>query len=68
MTKLFAKVGARDRFELAIFGMQNLNCGHAWWDGYNAFVTEPDEERARPGLKSLLLVEPKRRRGYSTAV
>jgi two-component system nitrate/nitrite response regulator NarL len=64
LTKLFIKVGARDRFELAVFGLKNLNCGHAFWDGQNAFVTEPDEERARPALRSLLLMEPKRRKGY----
>lgn len=65
LTKLFLKVGARDRFELAVFGLKNLNYGHAFWDGQNAFVTDLDEERARPVLKSLLLMEPKRRKGYS---
>jgi len=64
LTKLFIKVGARDRFELAVFGLKNLNCGYAFWDGYNAFVTDADEERARPVLRSLVLVEPKRRKGY----
>lgn len=64
LTKLFVKVGARDRFELAVFGLRNLNCGYAFWDGQNAFVTETDEERARPALRSLVLVEPQRRRGY----
>lgn len=64
LTKLFLKVGARDRFELAVFGLRNLNCGYAFWDGQNAFVTETDEERARPALRSLVLVEPQRRRGY----
>jgi two-component system, NarL family, nitrate/nitrite response regulator NarL len=65
LTKLFVKVGARDRFELAVFGLKNMNCGHAFWDGHNAFVTDLDEDRARPILRSLLLVEPKRRKGYS---
>lgn len=64
LTKLFVKVGARDRFELAVFGLRNLNCGYAFWDGQNAFVTEADEDRARPALRSLVLVEPQRRRGY----
>jgi DNA-binding NarL/FixJ family response regulator len=64
LTKLFLKVGARDRFELAVFGLKNLYCGHAFWDGQNAFVTELDEERARPVLRSLLLMEPRRRKGY----
>jgi two-component system, NarL family, nitrate/nitrite response regulator NarL len=65
LTKLFVKVGARDRFELAVFGLKNMNCGHAFWDGHNAFVTDLDEDRARPILRSLLLVEPKRRKGYA---
>lgn len=65
LTKLFVKVGARDRFELAVFGLKNLNCGYAFWDGHNAFVTDVDEDRARPLLRSLLLVEPKRRKGYA---
>jgi DNA-binding NarL/FixJ family response regulator len=66
LTKLFLKVGARDRFELAVFGLKNLYCGHAFWDGQNAFVTELDEERARPVLRSLLLMEPRRRsKGYA---
>ncbi len=65
LTKLFLKVGARDRFELAVFGLKNLYCGHAFWDGQNAFVTELDEQRARPALRSLLLLEPKRRKGYA---
>jgi len=65
LTKLFIKAGARDRFELAVFGLKNLNCGQAFWDGHNAFVTDPDEQRARPVLRSLLLLEPKRRKGYA---
>jgi DNA-binding NarL/FixJ family response regulator len=65
LTKLFVKVGARDRFELAVFGLKNMNCGHAFWDGHNAFVTDIDEGRARPILRSLLLMEPKRKKGYS---
>jgi DNA-binding NarL/FixJ family response regulator len=65
LTKLFVKVGARDRFELAVFGLKNMNCGHAFWDGQNAFVTDVDKRRARPILRSLLLLEPRRRKGYS---
>ena len=64
LSKLFAKIGARDRFEVAVFGLKNAYCGHASWDGRNGFVTESDEERARPVLRSLVLVEPQRRRGY----
>jgi DNA-binding NarL/FixJ family response regulator len=65
LSRLFAKIGARDRFEVAVFGLKNSFCGQASWDGQNAFVTENDEERARPVLKSLVLVEPQRRRGYA---
>jgi DNA-binding NarL/FixJ family response regulator len=65
LSKLFAKIGARDRFEVAVFGLKNAYCGQASWDGQNAFVTENDEERARPVLRSLVLVEPQRRRGYA---
>jgi DNA-binding NarL/FixJ family response regulator len=66
LSKLFAKIGARDRFEVAVFGLKNEYCGQASWDGEDAFVTEGDEARARPLLKSLVLVEPQRRRGYGT--
>jgi len=65
LSKLFAKIGARDRFEVAVFGLKNEYCGQASWDGQNAFVTGSDEGRARPVLKSLVLVEPQRRRGYA---
>jgi two-component system, NarL family, response regulator DegU len=65
LSKLFAKIGARDRFEVAVFGLKNSYCGQASWDGQNAFVTERDEERAKPVLRSLVLVEPQRRRGYA---
>jgi DNA-binding NarL/FixJ family response regulator len=64
LSKLFAKIGARDRFEVAVFGLKNEYCGQASWDGQNAFVTSSDEGRARSVLKSLVLVEPQRRRGY----
>jgi two-component system nitrate/nitrite response regulator NarL len=65
LSKLFAKTGARDRFEVALFGLKNSVCGHAAWDGRNAFVTDSDAGRARPVLRSLMLVEPARRRGYA---
>jgi hypothetical protein len=64
LSKLFAKIGARDRFELAVFGLKNEFCGQAAWDGRDSFVTKTDEDRARPVLRSLMLVEPQRRRGY----
>ena len=64
LSKLFAKIGARDRFEVAVFGLKNSFCGQASWDGRDGFVTESDEGRAKPVLRSLVLVEPQRRRGY----
>jgi DNA-binding NarL/FixJ family response regulator len=62
--RLFQKVGARDRFELALFGLKNAYCGQASWDGPGSFVMEPEGQRARPAVRSLVLVEPARRRGY----
>jgi len=67
LSKLFIKTGARDRLELAVFGLKNALCGQSSWDGRDAFVTENDEGRAKPLLRSLLLVEPVRRRGYFIA-
>jgi len=60
LSKLFIKVGARDRLELAVFGLKNAFCGQSSWDGRDAFVTENDEGRARPVLRSLVLVKPAR--------
>lgn len=68
LVNLFRKVGARDRFELTVLGLKNSYCGQATWDGHGSFVTEPEEARARPSLKSLVLVEPKRRAGYPEAI
>lgn len=65
LSKLFAKIGARDRFEVAVFGLKNSFCGQASWDGRDGFVMESDEGRAKPVLRSLVLVEPQRRRGYT---
>jgi DNA-binding NarL/FixJ family response regulator len=65
LVRLFRKVGARDRFELAVLGLKNIHCGEAFWDGPGAFVTGPEPVRARPVLRSLVLVQPARRRGYS---
>jgi DNA-binding NarL/FixJ family response regulator len=62
--RLFQKVGARDRFELALFGLKNAYCGQACWDGRGGFVMKPEEQRARPAVRSLVLVEPARRKGY----
>jgi DNA-binding NarL/FixJ family response regulator len=65
LSRLFLKVGARDRLELAVFGMKNALCGQASWDGQNAFVTDSDEGRALPVLRSLLLIKPARRQAYA---
>ena len=67
LSRLFQKVGARDRFELALFGLKNTYCGQAWWDGPNGFVMEPQQERAAPLVRSLVLVEPARRQGCPQA-
>lgn len=64
LSRLLQKTGARDRFELAILGLKNVFCGQAAWDGPNAFLTEPEADRARPGLRSLVLVKPVRKTGY----
>jgi DNA-binding NarL/FixJ family response regulator len=67
LSRLFQKVGARDRFELALFGLKNVYCGQATWDGPNSFVMEPEVQRAQPAVRSLVLVEPARRQGYPEA-
>jgi DNA-binding NarL/FixJ family response regulator len=64
LVSLFRKAGARDRFELALLGIKNSLCGQASWDGPGEFVTAPEEGRARPVLRSLVLVQPARRSGY----
>jgi DNA-binding NarL/FixJ family response regulator len=68
LVHLFKKIGARDRFELALLGLKNTYCGEAFWDGQRGFVSQPEEERARPVLRKLVLVEPARRRGYPEQV
>ncbi len=64
LSRLFQKVGARDRFELALFGLKNTYWGQASWDGAHRFVMDPEVERAGPTVRSLVLVEPVRRHGY----
>lgn len=65
LAHLLRKVGARDRYELALLGLKNTYCGEAFWEGRNAFVTGPDPVRGKPVLRSLVLVEPVRRRVHS---
>ena len=38
---------------------------NSYESGRDGFVTDSDEGRARPVLRSLVLVEPARRRGYA---
>jgi len=49
LSRLFQKVGVKDRFELALFGLKNLTTGH--------FSTgeKPPRTGAVPGLRSLVL-------------
>jgi len=68
LVHLFRKIGARDRFELALLGLKNTYCGEAFWDGQRGFVSQAEEQRARPVLRKLVLVEPARRRGYPEEV
>jgi two-component system, NarL family, nitrate/nitrite response regulator NarL len=54
LSRLFQKVGVKDRFELALFGLKNLTAGHA----------QPSEKPSRlnnapiPNLRSLVLERP----------
>ena len=54
LSRLFQKVGVKDRFELALFGLKNLTSGHA----------QPSEKPSRannapiPNLRSLVLERP----------
>jgi DNA-binding NarL/FixJ family response regulator len=61
LSKLFLKIGARDRFEVAVFGLKNAWWGQASWDDRKGPVTETDERRAGPIMRSLVLVEPESR-------
>jgi two-component system nitrate/nitrite response regulator NarL len=54
LSRLFQKVGVKDRFELALFGLKNLTAGHG----------QPSEKPSRvnnapiPNLRSLVLERP----------
>lgn len=50
LARLFHKVGVKDRFELALFGLKNLTSGHGRAVGYHS-TAEP----ASGGLRSLVL-------------
>ena len=58
LSRLFEKVGARDRFELALFAWQNAYCGQAAWDGRGGSGALKEEQLPGPMLRSLVLVTP----------
>src|SRR5215813_9458375 len=58
LSRLFQKVGVKDRFELALFGLKNLTTGQlpVGEKGHRAGAT------AMPGLRSLVLERPSEQR------
>src|SRR5450759_2395324 len=54
LSRLFQKVGVKDRFELALFGLKNLTTGQLP-------VGEKGHRSAMPGLRSLVLERPAER-------
>jgi hypothetical protein len=54
LSRLFQKVGVKDRFELALFGLKNLTTGQLP-------VGEKGQRGAMPGLRSLVLDRPSER-------
>jgi hypothetical protein len=58
LSRLFQKVGVKDRFELALFGLKNLTTGQlpVGEKGHRAGAT------AMPGLRSLVLERPAEQR------
>ena len=51
LSRLFQKVGVKDRFELALFGLKNLTTGQLP-------VGEKGQRQSMPGLRSLVLERP----------
>ena len=51
LSRLFQKVGVKDRFELALFGLKNLTTGQLP-------STDKGARSAMPGLRSLVLERP----------
>jgi DNA-binding NarL/FixJ family response regulator len=51
LSRLFQKVGVKDRFELALFGLKNLTTGQLP-------VGEKGQRSSMPGLRSLVLERP----------
>src|SRR6476620_7776470 len=58
LSRLFRKVGVKDRFDLSLFGLKNLTTGQlpVGEKGHRAGAT------ARPGLRSLVLERPSEQR------
>jgi two-component system nitrate/nitrite response regulator NarP len=54
LSRLFQKVGVKDRFELALFGLKNLTTGQLP-------TVEKGRRAAMPGLRSLVLERPAER-------
>ena len=54
LSRLFQKVGVKDRFELALFGLKNLSTGQL-------STSEKGRPAAVPGLRSLVLDRPAER-------
>jgi DNA-binding CsgD family transcriptional regulator len=52
LSRLFQKVGVKDRFELALFGLKNLTSGHA------SGADKGERTGKVPGLRSLVLERP----------
>jgi DNA-binding CsgD family transcriptional regulator len=55
LSRLFQKVGVKDRFELALFGLKNLTTGHQLPAGEKG---QRAVNGAMPGLRSLVLERP----------
>ena len=62
LSRLFQKVGVKDRFELALFGLKNLTTGQlpVGEKGHRAGAT------AMPGLRSLVLERPAEQRAQES--
>jgi DNA-binding NarL/FixJ family response regulator len=65
LSRLFVKCGARDRLELALFGLQNGFYGQATWDRGNVLAADNDAGRTRPALRSLHLIKSSAREEYA---
>jgi DNA-binding CsgD family transcriptional regulator len=48
LSHLFQKVGVKDRFELALFGLKNLTAGHAQPSGKPSLLTNAPIPHLRP--------------------